>query len=143
MQICKKLADEYNRKKPLADSGALAKGPVERLRLRQQTGEANIAIAQASLLEATAAKETAHLALNRCVVRSPIDGVVMELLASPGSVIRFGSGEHSTHILHLYDPMQLQVRADVPLSDVAHMSVLGILLKLLLMSYLTQHLREK
>jgi RND family efflux transporter MFP subunit len=117
------LADEYNRKKPLADAGALAKGPVERLRLRQQTGEANIDIAKASLREATAAKETAQLALNRCVVRSPMDGVVMELLASPGSVIRFGSDEHSTHILHLYDPMQLQVRSDVPLTDLAYVSV--------------------
>jgi multidrug efflux pump subunit AcrA (membrane-fusion protein) len=47
----------------------------------------------------------------------------MELLASPGSVIRFGSGEHSTHILHLYDPEQLQVRADVPLSDAARVGV--------------------
>ncbi len=117
------LADEYKRKKPLAESGALAQGPVERLRLRQRTGEANIDIAQASLHEASTVKEAAQLALDRCVVRSPIDGVVMELLASPGSVIRFGGSEHSTHILHLYDPTQLQVRADVPLSDAARVGV--------------------
>jgi len=117
------LADEYKRKKPLAESGALAQGPVERLRLRQRTGAANIAIAQASLQEASTAKEVAQLALDRCVVRSPIDGVVMELIASPGSVIRFGSSEHSTHILHLYDPTQLQVRSDVPLSDVARVGI--------------------
>ncbi len=117
------LADEYKRKKPLAESGALAQGPVERLRHRQMAGEANIAIAQASLLEASTAKEAAQLALDRCVVQSPIDGVVMELLASPGSVIRFGGSEHSTHILHLYDPAQLQVRADVPLSDAARVGV--------------------
>jgi len=56
-------------------------------------------------------------------VRSPLDGVVIELIASPGSVIRFGGDEHSSHIVHLYDPMQLQVRADVPLSDVSRVGV--------------------
>ena len=117
------LADEYTRKKPLVDSGALAQGPIERLRLRLLTEEANVEIAQASLHEAVALKETAQLALDRCTVRSPIDGIVMELVASPGSVIRFGGGEHSSHIVHLYDPTQLQVRADVPLAYAAQVDV--------------------
>ena len=117
------LADEYTRKKPLADSGALAGGPVERLRFRLLSEEANVSIAQASLLEATVAKRTAQLALDRCIVRSPIDGVVIELIASPGSVIRFVGGEHASHIVHLYDPEQLQVRADVPLADTANVKV--------------------
>jgi RND family efflux transporter MFP subunit len=117
------VADEYTRKHPLVLSGALAEGPVERLRLRLLTEEAGVAIAQASLNEAIATKETAQLALDRCTVRSPLDGVVIELIASPGSVIRFGGDEHSSHIVHLYDPMQLQVRADVPLSDVSRVGV--------------------
>jgi RND family efflux transporter MFP subunit len=117
------LGDEYTRKKPLVDSGALAGGPVERLRFRLLSEEANVSIAQASLLEATVAKRTAQLALDRCIVRSPIDGVVIELIASPGSVIRFIGGEHASHIVHLYDPEQLQVRADVPLADIAKVGV--------------------
>jgi len=117
------LADEYTRKKPLVDSGALAGGPIERLRFRLLSEEANVSIAQASLLEATVAKRTAQLALDRCIVRSPIDGVVIELIASPGSVIRFVGGEHASHIVHLYDPEQLQVRADVPLADTANVKV--------------------
>lgn len=117
------LRDEYTRKKPLVDSGALAGGPVERLRFRLLSEEANVSIAQASLLEATVAKRTAQLALDRCIVRSPIDGVVIELIASPGSVIRFIGGEHASHIVHLYDPEQLQVRADVPLADIAKVGV--------------------
>jgi len=117
------LADEYTRKKPLVDSGSLAEGPVERLRLRLLTEEANVAIASASLHDATVAKETAKLALDRCTVVSPIDGVVIELIASPGSVIRFGRDEHGSHIAHMYDPTQLQVRADVPLADAAQVGV--------------------
>ena len=69
------------------------------------------------------AKEIAQLAYDRCTVVSPIDGVVIERLTSPGSVIKFGNGEHSSHIVHLYDPTQLQVRADVPLSDASQVGV--------------------
>ncbi len=117
------LADEYKRKKPLVDSGSLAEGPVERLRLRLLTEEANVAITQASLRDAVVSKETAQLALDRCTVVSPIDGVVIERLTSPGSVIRFGNGEHSSHVVHLYDPTQLQIRADVPLADASQVGV--------------------
>jgi len=118
-----KLADEYSRKKPLVESGAMADGPIERLRLHLLAEEANVSIAQASLLEATVAKRTAQLALDRCLVRSPIDGVVIELIASPGSVIRFGGDKHASHIVHVYDPKQLQVRADVPLVDITNVGV--------------------
>ncbi len=117
------LADEYTRKKPLVESGSLARGPVERLRLQLLTEEANVEIARASLHDATIAKETAQLALDRCIVVSPIDGVVIELIASPGSVIRFGRDEHGSHIAHLYDPTKLQVRADVPLADASLVGV--------------------
>ena len=117
------LADEYTRKKPLVESGYLAEGPVTRLKLRLITEEANVAIARASLHDAVVAKEIAQLAYDRCTVVSPIDGVVIERLTSPGSVIKFGNGEHSSHIVHLYDPTQLQVRADVPLSDASQVGV--------------------
>ena len=117
------LADEYQRKEPLVLSGAVAAGPLERLRLRVLAQEAKIAIAQASVDEANIAIATAQLTLDRCVVTSPIDGVVIERLTSPGSVIRFGNGEHSSHVVHLYDPSKLQVRADVPLADAARVGV--------------------
>jgi RND family efflux transporter MFP subunit len=117
------LADEYTRKKPLVESGSLAKGPVERLRLRLLTEEANVAIARASLHDATVGKETAQLAFDRCIIVSPMDGIVIERLVSPGSVIRFGNDEHSSHVVHIYDPTKLQVRADVPLADASQVDV--------------------
>jgi len=116
-------ADEYNRKKSLVATGTLAEGPVERLRLRVVKDEAKVTIAEASLDAAIAEQAIAQLALDRCIVRSPIDGIVIERLTSPGSVIRFGSDEHSSHIVHLYDPNYLQIRADIPLGDAAKVGV--------------------
>ncbi len=117
------ITDEYTRKELLVDSGSLAKGPVERLRLRLLTEEANVAIAKASLKDANITKEIAQLAYDRCTVVSPIDGVVIELIAWPGSVIAFNGADHSSHIAHMYEPTNLQIRADVPLADASQVGV--------------------
>ena len=116
------LADEYNRKKQLVESGAVAAGPTERLRLQLLAAEARVGIAMANVDSASVAVDTAQLALDRCTIESPIDGIVIERLMSPGSTVRFG-GEHTSHVVHLYDPTMLQVRADVPLADASKVSV--------------------
>ncbi len=116
------LADEYTRKRKLVESGAVAAGPTERLRLQLLAAESRIAIASAAVTSARVDVEKAQLALERCSIVSPIDGVVIERLMSPGSTIRFG-GEHSSHVVHLYDPSMLQVRADIPLADASKVSV--------------------
>ena len=54
---------------------------------------------------------------------SPIDGVIIERIASPGSTIQFSNGQHGAHIVHLYDPRMLQVRADIPLAEAAKVGV--------------------
>ena len=66
---------------------------------------------------AQATLEEAQLELDRCQVRSPVNGIVIERLTSPGSTVNFGNGTHGSHILHVYDPAHLQVRADIPLAD--------------------------
>ena len=38
-------------------------------------------------------------------------------------MIQFGNGEHGTHIVHLYDPAKLQVRADIPLAQAARVDI--------------------
>ena len=127
------LIDEHTRKLQLVEQGAVAAGPAERLGLRIQASEADIqrlqaqqraagaamAKANAAIESAAATRDLAALKLDRMTVVSPQDGIVIERLVSPGSVIKFGNGEHGSHILHLYDPTKLQVRADVPLADVA------------------------
>jgi HlyD family secretion protein len=72
---------------------------------------------------AQAERDRARLAFNRCKVTSPVAGTVIELLTSPGSTVNYGTGPHGSHILHVYDPEHLQVRADIPLADAARVRV--------------------
>lgn len=88
------------------------------------------AIAEGRLLQARAAEaetqvrlQEAELALERCTILSPITGVVIERIASPGSMVRTGDTEHGGHIVHLYDPEHLQIRTDIPLADAAAVGV--------------------
>ena len=75
--------------------------------------------ARASLAQAQAQRDQAALTRERMTVRAPIDGVVIELLASPGSVLHFGHSEPTSQVALLYEPSKLQVRADIPLADAA------------------------
>ena len=131
------LVDEYNRKKRLVEEGAVAEGPVSRLAISIDTIDAEIeglhasevvlaakvATAKAAVEVASAKRDQELLALDRTTVRSPIDGIVMERLMSPGSIIRFTSDKHSSHILHVYDPAHMQIRADVPLAKASGVAV--------------------
>ena len=82
-----------------------------------------IDIARGEVEMATVALDRAQLRLDRCTVRTPVAGVVIERLTSPGSKLMFGDGPHTAHVVHLYDPENLQVRADVPLADAARVGV--------------------
>ena len=76
--------------------------------------------AVASRDAAQTAVEEARLRLDRMTIHSPVDGVVMARLVSPGSKIMLDmDSPHSAHVIHLYDPQKLQVRVDVPLADAA------------------------
>ncbi|MEE2681074.1 MAG: efflux RND transporter periplasmic adaptor subunit [Planctomycetota bacterium] len=93
----------------------------ETLEIEKATGE--LLRAKADVEIAAAELDTARLKLLRCKVRSPVAGVVIERLSGPGSTINFGNGTHGAHLLHLYDPDNLQVRADVPLGVAARVGV--------------------
>lgn len=71
---------------------------------------------------AAARLEEATLRLDRMVVRSPIDGVVAELHAAPGSTLS-ASGPHGADVVHVFDPRRLGVRVDVPISEVGRVVV--------------------
>ncbi len=131
------LEDEVRRKSSLVESGAVAAGPVERLamqlevtgavieqlQIEEQLLGAAVMDAKALLADGESVHDEASLRLKRMTVLSPIDGVVIERLASPGSVVQFSNGEHASHIVHLYEPDKLQVRADVPLASAAMVGV--------------------
>jgi RND family efflux transporter MFP subunit len=89
-------------------------------RLKLDAAKANVARTRAAIQQAETALAEARLRLERTEVKSPVAGVVMTRVASPGDKVMLRSDmPHSAHIVHLYDPKKLQVRVDVPLADAA------------------------
>ncbi len=88
----------------------------------KQLGEARAGVtaAEARLRQAEVAEEAARLRLERMTVRAPCAGRVLALVARPGLRLMgqnlTGHQEAST-VVTLYDPGQLQVRADVRHED--------------------------
>ena len=83
--------------------------------------KAAVKIAAARLEQAKLAVETARLALERTVVRAPVSGRILELVAHPGTRVmglESSAGQSSSTVVTMYDPTSLQVRADVRLEDV-------------------------
>jgi len=87
------------------------------LRRALEEAEAVVSEAQASLAEA-------RLRRTRMKVVSPVAGIVMQRLVAPGSKVMLDMDmPYSAHVVHVYDPKQLQVRVDVPLADAAKVGV--------------------
>ena len=83
--------------------------------------EAGLKAAEARVQLARLEVQGTQLKLERMVVRSPMCGRVLTLLARPGTRVTGLSpitGQDSSNVVSLYDPQMLQVRADVRLEDV-------------------------
>ena len=87
-----------------------------------EVAKAELDAARARFEIARARHGEAKLALDRVDVRSAVAGTVLERIVAPGSVVGTGAG-HSMHMVHLYDPKKLQVRADVPLAEAALVAI--------------------
>ncbi|QDV41008.1 Multidrug resistance protein MdtA precursor [Stieleria neptunia] len=83
--------------------------------------DAKVQSAEALRDEAELQLRQAELALRRNVVRAPMDGRVLRLVAAPGTRV-MGLASNASHssstVIEMYDPDRLQVRADVRLEDV-------------------------
>lgn len=65
-----------------------------------------------------------ELRLSRMTVPAPISGLVLRRLKSPGDKVMLGmDNPSSSHIVEIYDPESIQVRADVPLAEASHVFV--------------------
>ncbi len=137
--------EEHDRTEATAQAQAARVRVVERrideLKAQLQGVQAEQAAAQRRLelrtderrhLELTrVALEEARLRLERTVIRASIDGVIMQRVVEPGSMVRASSDNPEMgKVAALYDPKKLQVRVDVPLADVAKVGV-GQLAKVL------------
>ncbi|MEX2027244.1 MAG: efflux RND transporter periplasmic adaptor subunit, partial [Pirellulaceae bacterium] len=91
-----------------------------------EEAQANLAAAEAKLTQASLAGDSAKLRLERMTVRSPIAGRVLALNAQPGQRLmglNAASDRDASTVAALYDPQQLQVRADVRLEDVPQVQI--------------------
>lgn len=80
-----------------------------------------VASATARVKQAKLEIDAAKLTVERMVVKSPITGRVLALIAKPGTRVMglaAASEQNASDIVSLYDPNMLQVRADVRLDDV-------------------------
>jgi RND family efflux transporter MFP subunit len=91
----------------------------EAARLHAAAAALNVDLLRARIQRTEAEREQAIIDLARTQVVSPIDGIVLERHAAPGMKRMMGMDDmDSATIVTLYDPARLQVRVDVPLSDV-------------------------
>lgn len=109
-----------------AESRAAARHIALRIEERREieASRASVANARADVMRAEALLDEAQLELSRMTIRAPIDGIVQRRLKVPGDKVMLAmDSPHSAHLVHLYDPQQIQVRVDIPLADAAHVSV--------------------
>ncbi len=95
--------------------------PVERIAAERMATEAQAMADQrtARIAALRARLDEARLDLERTRVFAPIDGVVLARHAAPGMKRMAGMDDmDSASAVTLYDPRRLQVRVEVPLSDV-------------------------
>ena len=86
-----------------------------------EEAEAKVLSASAMREEAALRLRQAELALARTVVRSPINGQVLRLVAAPGTRVmglEGPAGQGASTVIEMFEPSHLQVRADVRLEDV-------------------------
>ena len=84
---------------------------------------AEVVAAEAMLKQARVAVAEAKLRLDRMIVRAPVDGRVLQLVAHPGASLSDGMGFNMQHdgitVITMYQPKKLQVRVDVRFKDLS------------------------
>jgi multidrug resistance efflux pump len=88
-------------------------------------GRAQVDAANAQVEQAEAALAVAQLGLDRMVIRAPVAGKVLDLVARPGTKLMGlapASMADASTVITMYDPASLQVGADVRLEDVPESS---------------------
>lgn len=91
------------------------------------TAQAELQAAKARLRQAEVALAQSKLALDRMVVRAPVDGRIYQLLSPPGSHLGTmptgNSQSDSSTVVTMYRPDSLQVRVDVRFENIPQVSL--------------------
>lgn len=90
---------------------------------REDDARLQLEAARASLAQAEGVYQLARIYVDWCVIRSPIDGVVLEKLVDPEELVvpqSFGGGRGpSTALIAVADPNDLQVEIDLNEADLS------------------------
>jgi len=78
---------DYDRKAELAQQQLIARGDLDLARAARDQARAQVASAQAQIRQQTASTQTTRLNLQRTVIRSPVDGVVLSRTVEPGQTV--------------------------------------------------------
>jgi HlyD family secretion protein len=78
---------DYARKAPLAGQQLIAKGDLDVARAARDQARAQVDATRAQITQQVASTETARLNLQRTVIRSPVDGVVLTRTVEPGQTV--------------------------------------------------------
>jgi HlyD family secretion protein len=78
---------DYNRKAELAQKQLIARTDADAALAARDQARARIASAQAQVRQQQASVNSAHLDLDKSVIRSPVDGVVLERAVEPGQTV--------------------------------------------------------
>lgn len=112
----KKAELDYDRTSKLREANVESKQLEDDARLRLDG-------AKATLKEIEGARSLIDIYIDWCVIRSPINGVVLEKLVDPNELVvpqSFGGGRGpSTALIALADPKDLQVEIDLNESDLS------------------------
>jgi HlyD family secretion protein len=113
------LREQSQAAKVAAAAAAVEEWKAESTLVKQQ-----IEVQRQQIAAAEVARDEAKLAVSRTLVRSPVDGVVLRLLATPGKrlMLNMDHPDASTAAI-LYEPDKLQARVDVPLADAGKLAV--------------------
>lgn len=130
-----KAVADMNRAERLRSAGSMSENELENVSLSLKRAEAaleetdkrlvalktsrptDIAFAERRLASATAALERARAEADLCVIRAPIDGVVIDINAWPGEAV----GQRG--VLDLGNTGQMMVEAEVYINDVTHVVI--------------------
>ena len=78
---------DYRRKASLGKQQLVSRGDVDQARATLDQARAQVAQAQAQIHQQVASTQTARLNLQRAVIRSPVDGVVLTRSIEPGQTV--------------------------------------------------------
>jgi HlyD family secretion protein len=78
---------DYDRKAALGGQQLVAKSDVDLARAALDQAQAQVASAQAQIRQQSASTQTTRVNLNRTVIRSPVDGVILTRSIEPGQTV--------------------------------------------------------